>query len=402
MAKTTAAGPLSFYVAIGSVFKNFSVDIDKALLQLEGEITLPSRLQYAWPHPNLQILYAACADRTPGLASQPFYLCALKRDAIGNLTFMGEPVSLPSRPIHLTVDHSGLFVLTAYSAEPGLTVHALLPDGQIGAEVPPADGFEAGPNPHEILVMPGNTRAILMARGKKGATPAASKPGELNFIGFNKGRVENQNSIRLDEKHSPGGFNPRNMEFHPSNSLVYLTLEIQNKLAVFSRADDDLELYPRFLVDTLIEPDNVRPKQDCGAVRLHPSGRFAYVANRNDGYVGDQKGRPSWISPNPPPIFPGGENNIAVYKIESNGAPSLIQHIDSHGLHPRTFAIDPSGSLLIAGNLAPTVQKQGEHLIKIPANLALFRIGADGRLTFLRRHDLDVGEEMVWWTGMIT
>jgi hypothetical protein len=36
-----------------------------------------------------------------------------------------------------------------------------------------------------------------------------------------------------------------------------------------------------------------------------------------------------------------------------SGEPELIGHVDSRGLHPRTFALDPTGQLLVAANVAP-------------------------------------------------
>jgi hypothetical protein len=145
-------------------------------------------------------------------------------------------------------------------------------------------------------------------------------------------------------------------------------------------------------------PERVEPRQDGGAVHVHPNGRFVYVANRNDGYVGGHDG-PSWLTPDPIPVFPGGENNIAVFAIDlDTGEPTLIQTVDSRGLHPRTFALDPSGRLLIVGNLAPMRLADGTL---VPASLALFGVGDDGRLAFVRQVDLELHGEMIWWMGLV-
>ncbi|HEX3960442.1 MAG TPA: hypothetical protein VHZ03_28025 [Trebonia sp.] len=66
-------------------------------------------------------------------------------------------------------------------------------------------------------------------------------------------------------------------------------------------------------MEILARPHLVRPRQDGGTVHVHPSGKYVYVANRNDGYVGGHRG-PSWITPDPVPVFPGGETNIAVFR----------------------------------------------------------------------------------------
>jgi len=65
----------------------------------------------------------------------------------------------------------------------------------------------------------------------------------------------------------------------------------------------------------------------------------------------------------------------------------------------RTFAIDPSGRLLIATSIQPMALSDGSTL---PAALVLYRIGDDGRLTFARKYDIDVGRFMQFWTGIVT
>src|ERR1700732_766499 len=91
---------------------------------------------------------------------------------------------------------------------------------------------------------------------------------------------------------------------------------------------------PLFRKGTLAEPGTSRGRQAVGTVKLHPNGRFAYVANRASST--DQAG-----------VFVGGENNLAVFAIDSaTGEPSLIQHVDTRGIHCRNFHIAPSGRLL--------------------------------------------------------
>jgi 6-phosphogluconolactonase len=37
----------------------------------------------------------------------------------------------------------------------------------------------------------------------------------------------------------------------------------------------------------------------------------------------------------------------------------------------------------------------------IPAGLSVFRMGDDGKLTFLRKYDVDVGDNIMFWIGMV-
>src|SRR5262249_10964146 len=101
-------------------------------------------------------------------------------------------------------------------------------------------------------------------------------------------------------------------------------------------------------------------------------------------------------------VFKGGENSIVVYAInQSTGEPSPIQHIETQKIHPRTFHIDPSGRLLVAEHNAPLAVRDGDAIRTVPAGLSVFRIGDDGKLTFARKYDVDVGDKTMFWMGMV-
>jgi 6-phosphogluconolactonase (cycloisomerase 2 family) len=108
---------------------------------------------------------------------------------------------------------------------------------------------------------------------------------------------------------------------------------------------------------------------------VHPNGRFVYVGNR---------GTPAT----------GRRNEIAVFRInQATGEPTLIQNADTHGFTPRTFSLDSSGRLLVVGNQSTTTD--------VPANLAVFRVGSGGTLTFVERHDVASGRKPLWWMGIV-
>jgi 6-phosphogluconolactonase len=37
----------------------------------------------------------------------------------------------------------------------------------------------------------------------------------------------------------------------------------------------------------------------------------------------------------------------------------------------------------------------------VAAGLSVFRIGDDGKLTFARKYDVDVGDKLMFWMGMV-
>jgi len=45
--------------------------------------------------------------------------------------------------------------------------------------------------------------------------------------------------------------------------------------------------------------------------------------------------------------------------------------------------------------------RDGDAIRTLPAGLSVFRIGDDGKLTFERKYDIDVGDKTMFWMGMV-
>lgn len=400
MNASRSTASLSVYITVGPVLTHYLMDRETGVLTSRQSITLPSRAQYGCAHSSLPVLYVCGADRGAAGEAQPYHLCAFLRDEQGDLTPHGVVVPLPARPIHLTVDRDGRHVFVAYTGAPGISVHIIAPDGTIGEEVPRATDFHVGVKPHQVCVTPDDERAILVIRGAKGFGKPSYVGGGFQSLRFDQGEVANVALVEPAPDRAPRGFNPRAIDFHPTMPLVFATLEAQNEVSVHACQGHEIDPAPLFTHSLLEHPEAVHKGQDGGEVHVHPDGRHVYVANRNDGYAGVETG-PSWLTPDPVPVFAGGENSIAVFRIEDAGRLTLVQHVSTRGLHPRTVALDPAGRFLIAANIAPTLLGEGEDLTPVPASLCIFRIGADGQLTFLHKHDLDVAPEKLWWVGIV-
>jgi len=81
--------------------------------------------------------------------------------------------------------------------------------------------------------------------------------------------------------------------------------------------------------------------------------------------------------------------------------PTPIQHIETRKIHPRTFHIHPGGRLLVAQHNLPVDVRDGDAVKTVAAGLSVFRIGDDGKLTFARAYDIDVGDKTMFWMGMV-
>jgi len=290
--------------------------------------------------------------------------------------------------VHCSLDRAGRHLLIAYNYPSNITVHRLQADGTIGDLVPPRGTLDVGIFAHQVLTTPGDRTAILVTRGNNAAPGKPEDPGALKVYGFDNGVLSNIASIA---RGNGLGFGPRHFDLHPEKPWLFLSVERQSELHVYHlNADGTLPRDAAFIVNSLADRANHMPSQMAGAIHVHPNGRFVYQTNRNSG-TEEIDGRK---------VFKGGENNVAVFSIDAaTGEPRLIQNIDAPTNHLRTFAIDPSGRLLIAAAIEPIALRDGSTL---PAALVLYRIGADGRLEFARKYDVGTGRFMQFWTGIVT
>ena len=173
---------------------------------------------------------------------------------------------------------------------------------------------------------------------------------------------------------------------------MYVSIESQNKLYVYKRDPaTGLSRDPLFIKETLADPKSPS-RQGAGTIHMHPNGRFVYLANRASSTVTFEGQK----------VFAGGENSIAVFSIDqASGEPTLIQNIDGRGITLRTFALDSSARLLVAASQMPLLVRDGGTVKALSAGLSVYRVNDDGKLDFVRKHDVDVGNATQFWSGMV-
>ena len=384
---------VALYAGVGPELTQYDLGIEGGTLTRRGSVRLPANVQYAWPHASRQYLYVTTSDSASGsggVVGKTHHASAFRIDpATGALTPHGNALALPSRPIHNLTDRKSEYLLTAYNNPSAVTVHRINADGTLGDEVKQPGTIDAGIFAHQVLVTPDNRLVIIPTRGNDAAKEKPEDPGALKIYRFRDGMLTNGTTV------APGGgfgFGVRHVDFHPTQPWVYVSNERSNKLQVFRLQGDTLAPTPLFEKSLLAEPANVRPRQLGGAIHVHPNGRYVYGMNRASHRVHFEGKQ----------VFGGGENSLAVFAIEpASGEPTLIQHVDTQGFHPRTFHIDPSGRVLVVAHIAAMQVRDGSDVRTVPANLSVFRIGDDGKLGYVRKYDVDVADSFMWWAGMV-
>lgn len=391
------SGKVALYAAVGEELITFSVDVGGATLTRQSSVMLPGFVQEAWASSSTPFVYVAWSNggtsyTGSGVAARgdKHGVTAFRVDPSGALHVQGAAGALRWRPIHITGDVPGRHLLVAYNDPSGVSVHAISTDGSVGAEVSQRAGLDVGVYAHQVRVLPSNNGVILVTRGNQPTASTREDAGAVKVFRYDAGKLTNRASI------APGngiGFRSRHLDFHPTRPWMFLTLESQNKLEVFTRTNDDsLSAQPVFSKSTLPESGKALAAQTASTVHVHPNGQFVYVGNRASGTT-DVNGTP---------VFAGGSNSIAVFRInQETGEPTLIQNIDTRGFTPRTFGLDPSGRILVVGNQTTMGVRDGTVVKTVLANLGVFRIQTDGTLEFAQKYDVGVGRKPLWWTGLI-
>jgi 6-phosphogluconolactonase len=133
------------------------------------------------------------------------------------------------------------------------------------------------------------------------------------------------------------------MKFHPNGRFAYVINELDLSVTAFEYdADENAGTHMLTDLQTITTlPEELREGANSGSeIRVHPTGRFVYAANR-------------------------GHDSIAAFEIDpESGKLKFIEREAVRGSHPRNFNVDPTGKwLLAAGRDSNTI--------------SLFRIDAD-------------------------
>ena len=363
------------YASVGPNTTQYDIDVEACTLTAKGSVLAPANVQYIWPHANRTFLYAASSDSAAGMGGggSNHHVTAYRIDpASGALSQHGAPIPLPARPIHMATDIPSEHILVAFNNPPAVRVYKIHTDGTPGEEIAQSPSIDPGIFPHQVLATPDNKQVILVARGFDATSEKPEDPGALQVFDFANGILSNQQTIAPNGGY---GFGPRHLDFHPTKPWIYVSLERQDQIVFFTRTDGKLSPDAVSRVDTLLHDQPRSDHQVVGTVHVHPNGRFAYVANRTSENV--------------------GQNSMAVFALDqATGMPRLIQNVDTHGVHPRTFHIDPSGQMMVVAHIMGAGG--------IPCRLTTFRIAEDGTLTFVKAYDIETGGKFMWWAGMVT
>ena len=123
----------------------------------------------------------------------------------------------------------------------------------------------------------------------------------------------------------PPGSGPRHMKFDPTGTRIYVLNELTLSVTTFDYDKAVGTMTPVQTVEALSEATKAKEVfNSASEIRVHPSGKFVYSANR-------------------------GNDTISVFRVDpATKDLSIVEVEPIRGSWPRNFNLDPTGKWLIA------------------------------------------------------
>jgi 6-phosphogluconolactonase (cycloisomerase 2 family) len=384
------------YASLGPELMTYELDATSGALKEIQSLTLPATLQYAWPNRARTRFYAALSQMGPAAKEKrpDHFIETYEILADGRLKKTGPSIRLSHRPLFITLDAQEQYALLAYNDPSAVTVHRIAPNGDVGEAIAQGD-LQLGPFVHQVRVTPSGKFVIAPACAHH---ETGVDPGFISVLSYADGRLAplarlehlpERAAAWRGRKWGAHGFAVRHVDFHPTNPWMYVLVERQSEIWLYDVGDSGIGPKPRAIVSMLEGVDPGPAFQLAAAIHVHPNGRLVYATNRSRDLESGE-------------LFDGGINDIAVFEIDQQtGVPKFIQRVDTRGNFPRTFGIDADNGVLVVGNEKTLEATSGGQRRRVLPSLSVFRIGSDGRLTFLNQLTHADNGEVCFWVDVL-
>jgi 6-phosphogluconolactonase len=221
-------------------------------------------------------------------------------------------VAAGADPAHISTDAEGRFLFCAYYVAGKVTVHAIGKDGTLSKA--PVQSVPTADKAHAIVVDPSNRFVFVPHTGTNRIDQFRldARTGELHGNPNPK-----ENSLT-----TPPKTGPRHLVFHPRiKTLAYVDNEQGGSVTALALDAKTGTLKPLATLATL--PADFKGANACAEIKIHPSGKFLYVANR-------------------------GHDSLARFDVDEAGKLTARGQTPTEQT-PRSFDLDPDGRYLYAG-----------------------------------------------------
>lgn len=287
--------------------------------ELVAELPNP---EFLAAHPNGRVVYALTQVKNAA-GGNTGAVAAFEVDrASGKLTPLNTVSTGRGSLTHLAVDATARMLVAASYGGGYVVSFPLQSDGRLGGpatllshEGPPGPNRsrQEKPHPHNVTLSPDNRFAWVADLGLDRVLAYALSPADASLA-----------------PHEPAflalhpGAGPRHTAFSADGTSFYVLNELDGTITAcrYDAARGTAEAFQRISTS----PDDYTGRNSGSEIRIHPSGRFVYAANR-------------------------GHNGLAVFAREpATGALERIEIVPCGGDTPRNFALSPDGAWLLCGH----------------------------------------------------
>jgi 6-phosphogluconolactonase len=288
--------------------------------ELVAELPSPEFLAL---HPNGKVVYALTrVDTDDGGASGAVAAFGVDPKT-GKLTPLNVQSTGNSGSLaHLGVDATGRTLVAASYGGGYVVSFPIAPDGRLGerasflvhkGQVGPNQPRQDAPHPHSVTLSPDVRFAFVADLALDRVFAYQLDPENGTITPYEPGLV----SV------APGA-GPRHTKFSPDGKSFYVLDELDCTITSCTYDVAQGIADPFQVVSTL--PDDFSGRNTTSEIRVHPSGRFVYAANR-------------------------GHDSLAVFARDtSTGALTRVEIVACGGERPRNFALTPDGAWLLCAH----------------------------------------------------
>lgn len=277
-------------------------------INLAGEIGNPTYLTLS---KDKKYLYSVMKTETHG------GIAAFKIDESSmSLSLLNYKLFPGASPCHLITnnDNSLLFSANYHTGE--ITCYPLNNDGSL--EDPSSRIFHEGTGANPLRQEKAHAHFVELTPKEEKLLVLDLGIDKMVVYDYSNGILQEDKSLTVDFE---GGSGPRHLVFHPNNNFVYVLSELTSEVFVLKYTSSNSSLKTIQKISAL--PNNFNGDSIASAIHISHDGNFLYTSNR-------------------------GYDSIAVFKVHSdNFTLSLVEIVETSGVHPRDFSLDPTNNFVI-------------------------------------------------------
>lgn len=227
----------------------------------------------------------------------------------GALTEVNAEPTGGAGPAHVSLDPTGKWVMVANYTGGNMSILPIDATGMLG---PAADTKTSGAMSHWAGTDPAGSHVFVPALG-------ANVVAQYTLNGAT-GKLTDNGVAAL-----PGGAGPRHLSFHPNEKWAYVVNETAITVTTFDFDKVTGKLTAKQTISAL-PPGQSKAGVSGAEIFVHPTGKHVYASTR---------------------IF----DSIARFSVNAaDGTLTLVDNTQTGGNRPRSFGMDPGGTLLYAAN----------------------------------------------------